>query len=52
MKAIEGFFLIGAIVELIAGVALLGGYDNTIGYMGLIASAMFTVALPFVGKIK
>ena len=34
------FFLIGAIVELMAGVALLTVYDNSLGYMGLIASAL------------
>ncbi len=52
MKAIEGFFLIGAVVELIAGVALLTAYNNPLGYMGLIASVMFVLALPIVGKIK
>ena len=34
------FFLIGALVELAAGVALLAAYSNPLGYMGLIASVL------------
>lgn len=40
-------FLISAIVELVAGTALLTFYDNPIGYLGLIASICFGAVLPF-----
>jgi hypothetical protein len=34
------FFLICAIVEFVAGVALLAVYNNPLGYLGLIASGI------------
>jgi uncharacterized membrane protein YkgB len=46
MKTTQYFFLLGAVIELIAGVALLAVYNNSLGYMGLIASAMMMAFIP------
>jgi hypothetical protein len=52
MKTTGYFFLIGAIVELIAGVALLTVYDNALGYMGLIASVLLMAMIPLFNKVE
>lgn len=46
------FFLIGAVVELIAGVVLLAVYNNSLGYMGLIASAMLLAMIALLNKTE
>ena len=46
------FFLIGSIVELVAGVALLVAYDNPLGYMGLIASALLMGFIPLFNALE
>lgn len=46
MRTSQYFFLIGAVIELIAGVALLAVYNNSLGYMGLIASALLMAFIP------
>lgn len=46
MKTSQYFFLLGAVIELIAGVALLAVYNNSLGYMGLIASALLMAFIP------
>lgn len=46
MKTTQYFFLLGAVIELVAGVALLTVYNNSLGYIGLIASAILMSFIP------
>jgi hypothetical protein len=46
MKTAQYFFLIGAVIELVAGVTLLAVYNNSLGYMGLIGSALLMAFIP------
>ena len=52
MKTTQYFFLLGAVIELIAGVALLAVYNNSLGYMGLIASVMMMAFIPLVNYME
>jgi hypothetical protein len=46
MRTSQYFFLIGAVIELVAGVTLLAVYNNSLGYMGLIGSALLMAFIP------
>lgn len=46
MKTTQYFFLLGAVIELVAGVALLTVYNNSLGYIGLIASTILMAFIP------
>jgi hypothetical protein len=52
MKTVGYFFLIGAVIELISGVALLTVYNNALGYMGLIASVLLMAMIPLFNKVE
>ena len=52
IKTIAYYFLAGAIVELMAGVALLTIYNNSLGYMGLIGSLLLMSLIPLIDKVE
>lgn len=51
MKNVAHFFLIGSIIELIAGVALVTFFNNELGFMGILASVAMGLAIPVVDSM-